>query len=615
MVKIVNSFKNLTIEKNIIEDNSFILTNKKGSYTYFAEKPESRYQGVFFFDNFNMYKVIENINLIDSKAIIEIRNNFYSIDRKRKSTVESFFMPYSLNSLVYKLNKEKEIEITLDVKESYDNRIWGRYYNIFVEKGCIVVEFTKSTDRREDNSDGIEEYKVYLAIKWGTKNHQKIEKWVERYYKLDEQRNSIPFTRYVFCALKLKGKKFVFSISKDKENAIKECKYVFSTSDKLKQKQKKYFVDNILKNKIKHIKNKDRKFAYISAMNSLESLIINYGKEHGILAGLPWFFHFWSRDTVISSKSLFFKQKIRKKVLFDVLNTLQDNGRVVNIYCGSGPGGGFEPAPANTADATGWTFFRVYELYKKKKLTTREIEFVKRVLLKSIKLSKQYLTKEGFEINNDLETWMDTSINGIDTRLGIRIEIQALRLNMYKFAYGLTKHKKYKNEEIELRKNVREKFWNGEILADGINDFTIRPNIFIAAYVYPNLLTKKEWIKCFENALTSLWLKFGGLSTIDKRHYLFTDHHTGENNKSYHRGDSWFWLNNLAALVLHNLDKNKFKKYINKILKASTNEILWGGAISHHSELSSASNLKSQGCLMQAWSNAMYIELINELYK
>ena len=89
--------------------------------------------------------------------------------------------------------------------------------------------------------------------------------------------------------------------------------------------------------------------------------------------------------------------------------------------------------------------------------------------------------------------------------------------------------------------------------------------------------------------------------------------YTGENNKSYHRGDSWFWINNLAALVLYKLDKNKFKKYIDKILKASTEEILWKGAISHHAELSSASKLKSQASLMQAWSSAMYVELIREM--
>ena len=159
-----------------------------------------------------------------------------------------------------------------------------------------------------------------------------------------------------------------------------------------------------------------------------------------------------------------------------------------------------------------------------------------------------------------------------------------------------------------------QKFWNGKILADGLNDFTIRPNIFIAAYVYPEFLPREKWETCFENALKSLWLNWGGLSTIDKGHPLFTNESTGEDIKSYHRGDSWFWINDLAALVLNKINKNKFKQNIKKITEASTEEILWKGCIGCHSELSSAKELSSKGCFNQAWSNAMYAEMVDEIF-
>jgi len=598
MVKIVHSFKNLTIEKNVKEDISFILTNKKGSYVYLAEKPESKYQGMFFFNNFWMYKVIENINLIDNKATTEIKNNFYSIDRKRKNTVESFFMPYGSNSLVYELNKKKEIEITLDVKKSYDNRIWGRYYEILEEKDCIVIKFTKKTDNREDSSDEIKEYVIYLVIKSKNNNFDKIEKWVKRYYKLDEQRNSIPFTRYVFCALKLKGEKFVFSISKDKENAIKECKYIFSTSDKLKQKQKKYFVDNILKNKVGYIKNKKIKFAFISAIHSLDNLTINFNKNYFVLAGLPWFFQIWARDELISLKALMLMKKnyIAKNILNRQIADIKDDSTISNKNNNS----------TNSADALGWLFKRLEDF---KKLSREKIKLPNK---KSKNIVDPLVTKytlNNFAINYANETWMDSL-----GRSGVRIEIQALRSSIYQMLHSLTKQKIYKYLEEKLKNNIKEKLWNEKCLYDGLNDTTIRPNVFIAYYIYPNLLTKKQWIKCFETILKALWLEWGGIATIDKNNPSFCNEHTGEIAKSYHNGDSWFWINNLAALVLYKLDKNKFRRYINKILKASTNEILWKGAISQHSELSSASNLKSQGCLMQAWSNAMYIELVSEMF-
>ncbi|HLC65627.1 MAG TPA: amylo-alpha-1,6-glucosidase, partial [Candidatus Nanoarchaeia archaeon] len=89
----------------------------------------------------------------------------------------------------------------------------------------------------------------------------------------------------------------------------------------------------------------------------------------------------------------------------------------------------------------------------------------------------------------------------------------------------------------------------------------------------------------------------------------------GENPKSYHNGDSWFWLNNLAALVMYGVDKKKFKQDIDAIIKSSTEDILWNGAIGHHSELSSASTQKAEGCLAMAWSSAMFVELIEETKK
>ena len=209
---------------------------------------------------------------------------------------------------------------------------------------------------------------------------------------------------------------------------------------------------------------------------------------------------------------------------------------------------------------------------------------------------------------------MDTEFEK-DNRKGVRVEIQALRLNMYKLMFELTQNQKYKVFENILKMRIKGKFWNGKTLADGLNDFTIRPNVFIAAYVYPELLTIREWEICFESSLKSLWLDWGGVSTIDKNSPLFTETSTGENIKSYHRGDSWFWINNLAALTLHKTNKIKFKNQVQKIIDASAEEILWKGCIGCHSELSSAKELSSKGCFSQAWSNAMFMELIEEAFQ
>lgn len=569
-MKVVHSLGKFKIEKNIKDEVSFILANKIGSYCYFASKLSSRYQGVFFNDNFRMYKVIEDIRLTNAPPIKELKNNFFNVERKRQSVIESFFMPHGFNSAVYELSKEGEIELVLDIRESYSNPDFGRFYEIFEENEKIIIKY------KQEN-----EFECYLAIS-GYLGYEKTQKWFEQHYELDKQRNSLPYDKYVFSALKIKLSQLILSFSFNKEKAIKENDFILSKLYKLKHKQKTAIMNIVNKNKriLGKIKDREAKLAYICALNSLNNLVVNINGNVGVYAGLPWLFQFWARDEAISLESIkyFEKKEIIRKILLRLIDNTKEN-RILNKY----PGGDIY-----TIDAVGWILKRVHDL-NKSLLKNNNIKSILGNLDSSI------------AVNDKNETWMDS----LD-RANARIEIQALKLFMLKLGN--------KNKfEMELKNKVREKFWNGKFLKDCIDDETIRPNIFIAAYIYPELLSNEEWVVCFEYALKKLWLGWGGLSTIDKSNTLFSSRHTGEIIVSYHNGDSWFWLNNLAALTLYKTGKKKFAGYIKKILNASKSEILWKGVISHHAELSPASLFGSEGCLMQAWSSAMFIELINRM--
>lgn len=648
----------LSVNKDIEDDAGFLLTNKRGGYCSFFCRQSSRYHGLFYFDNksMKMYKFIESIEIAGHDDVSHLKNGFYFAERKKGDVIETFVMPKGFNSMIYELNSENEIDLILDCKDSYDNREWGRFYEIYREEDCIIVRFIKKTNLKEDSSDGKEEFCLYLAIKSDNNFYERNDKWVERNYIDDEQRNSPPFKRHVYNALRLKGKKFVFSISKSKNSAVKESDFVFNNSNELKQKEKEHFF-NMLKNEnIKKIITNNRiskefKIAYVSAANSLNNLILEGKSNPGIFAGLPWFFQFWSRDTLISLKSLSkINKSLAEKILLKYLEMINDDGRLMNII------GQHSSKLLGSADAAGWLFLRCSHLIdkiskdkeainsikksmywiKQSKLASAKIikEYIKRCnsliskkenqyykllydiensLDKSINGLMKFRTKDNFDFNETKETWMDTDFGG-DGRKGIRVEVQALRLDMYKLGFELAQNHKYKVLENTLKIKLKQKFWNGMILADGLDDWTIRPNVFLAAYVYPELLSNKEWETCFDNALKSLWLGWGGLSTIDRNNKLFTEIHTGENNKSYHRGDSWFWINNLAAMQLNKINKEKFKKQIQKIISASTEEILWKGCIGCASELSSARELSSHGCFNQAWSSAMFVEMVDEVF-
>lgn len=545
------------IKKNKIEKEgqaSVCLTNKTGGFCYFDN---SRFGGLFFYFK-ELFKTLQDFK--HDEKIIGIENHFSHIIRHRESFFEK--ITFYDNVLEYTTNKDKNITLQFDCKKNYDNIEFGKFYNISKENNLIIIKFIQEN-----------EYEFFIAI--DCNNPEFIQKWTEVSFDYDQKRNSPPFTWYIYDAIKCSSKKIRISAGLTKDDAIKH----------LKSKEKKSEMKLISKIDL------PTSFAYACAKNSLDSLNCTIGNTKGIYAGLPWFFQFWTRDEAISTDN--------KKILLQQIKTILPNGRVPNIRKHNYPG-----SPLGSADGVGWSFFRLSQC----KLTKEETEFVKSKLIYSL---NKLNFESDFVINGPLETWMDTGND--DVRSGARIEIQALTLAMLSFAYKLTKDEKYKEQEEKMTEHVRNNFWKGKVLADGLGDFTIRPNIFIAYYVYPNLLTQNEWKTCFKNALDSLWLNWGGLSTIDKENNLYQSIHTGENNKSYHRGDSWYWINNLAAICMYKVDKNFFEEYISKIKEASTNEILWYGMLGHHAEISDSSKQRSKGCKCQAWSAKMYIELIDEL--
>jgi glycogen debranching enzyme len=598
-----NAGKGVVSERTVDEPVSFLLSNRIGGFALFGL--DSRYRGAFFSLESSLFKIIDDIRIVGEPR--RLINNFWNFERIVGKVRERFFMPMRTNTLVYELSDSAPISVVLDAREPYDNRQWGRNYDISLEGKRVIVHFTKMHDHRDGDAGQGEEYSLYLVIK-GDKNLacKKIEEWKRESYELDRKRNSHPFERYVYQAMELVAKKIVFSASRDRQQAIRQADQVFKSLAKLKVAQ--MGSESFSPNKFS---DREIGFALACALNSLSSLHVEETNLESIHAGLPWFFQLWLRDEVVSLRAMMLKGQFElvKKILLRELESILPNGRLPNRL------------PANelaSADAIGWHFKRWHDfigLLMKKGLLAHYFD-KKELIAITFRLKKAMdsllanCTRDGLAINGAHETWMDSL-----AREGSCIEIQALQLCIYSLMFKLTADPADKKRLESLKEKVREKFWNGSCLCDAVGDPTIRPNVFVAAYLYPDLLKKEEWEKCFETVLSRLWLGFGGLSTVDKSSSFFCPHHTGENPSSYHNGDSWFWINNLAAIVLHRTSKEKFQTYIKSILDASTAEILWKGAVGSHAELSSAAELRSEGCLSQAWSNAMYIELVYELFQ
>lgn len=601
-MKLVHVLNSRAVEREVsnAEEPGFFLSNNIGGFAHFSAQNSSKYQGFFAKIGNRHFKILEGINAASEEKVATVENAGYSAVLYRGSFYESFFMPQKRNCLVYESSIELPVELSFDIMKANDFRQWGRHYSSEEKENAVVIKFTKKTDSREDGSSGIIEYDIFVAVMHDGFVSSLNGEWIRRSYSLDARRNSAS-ERYVYRAAAITAKTFVISAAESAEAAMKEADAAFKSVDRLKKESKAHY-GRLCKSLPKQGSGKEEAaMAANAAAIALDKLKI----PSGIYAGLPWFFQEWSRDGLVSCVA--FPAAERKKVVLKHLGRILDDGRLPNIEAGK-----YSGSPIGCADSVGWLFRRASDLYYEKKLAAAEAKKLKLALKKSIDGLLRFHSKNGFITNEKNETWMDTSFND-DGRKGVCIEIQAMQLSMYGLMHRLLREKTYLLLEKSLRQNVRKFFWNGSFLADRLNDYTIRPNIFIAAYIYPQLLSKKEWETCITNALEKLWLEWGGIATIDKSHPNFRSSHTGETNESYHRGDSWFWINNLAAIVMNNINRVKFNPYIRKIAAASANDILWKGAIGCASELSSAKEQRAEGCLNQAWSNATFVKLVKRL--
>lgn len=559
--------------------------DKNGGYTTIPQNSESKYHGVFFAEEENLIKVLDEIRFVKKKTFQKEQQDLSQGIRFWKDGTEEKFC-FDHGVFAYEKNTDDEVEILLDLKKSYDNRVFGRHYVVSEEthrlkkttkiQKKIRVDFTKKNDERDENG---EEYSfsfwIFLDAPFVLEK-----KWIPQKYPLDAHREGGDGERYAFLLLRTSAKKIFISKTPDmKKFSIPLRKKTLSEVD--------------------------------IAKNALLNLFSKMHGRDGILAGHPWFFQYWTRDEAISTKGLFLagKKEEAKVILLNAIRSVDESGRIPNRIPG---------ADLSSADGVGWVFFRLRELFEQGVLHPKEIQEVKKYLTLSLSRMEDSLLQNGLFVNSRLETWMDTDFHE-DDRRGKRIEIQALTLEMYRFLSLLTKSKDAKKKENALREKIREVFWNGSYLRDGSEDDMIRPNLFLAYYLSPDILSAEEWKTCFSTVLPKLWCEWGGLTTLDRDHPLFCKAHTGQNNKSYHRGDSWYFLNNIVGICFLRLCQQQanpfFLECAQKIFQASRRDLLELGAKGGASEISSADHQTSEGCWNQAWSNATFLEFAEEIQR
>lgn len=563
-----------------VDNPHFLLSDHGSSIFLGARTNDSSWSGISFL-SLQDFKVTKTIHAFTPEVIptrLEVADT--CVTRSSESFQETFFMHDQL--ACYYTQGSSEVAVEVDVRLVDDYAVEGREHEAtLLSTNPTVVRFSNSKGSFllvSTASVTLENQWVKRATPYDNKRSGRPSWWVQRRAVIHAREG----TRTVICP----------------ERRRIEAQHVLRTAHLWKRSQ-----------------HAQGDAALVHAKSSLEGLLTKTPTgEASVLAGLPWFFQIYTRDEAIAVGGLLAQGKyyLASRILLREIAIILSDGLIPNRFPHSETG---------SADGVGWAFLRLREVFWRSRDTLRDEQwlFVRRQLVSSLTRLREQRVREGFVYNESQETWMDTTGGTSDTRSGARIEIQALTLNMIRFCAELYEYMQedssvYRDWEEELCSQVRAQFYNSQkhLLADGLGDWRVRPNVFIAYYAYDSLLSNAAWKEVFSNVVERLFLSWGAFASIDPSDELFCSEHLGEDDRSYHRGDAWYFLSNLAAVCLLRVSDD-FLPVARSVYAAARRDLLWAGACGHCSEISGAARQDAFGCWSQTWSASTFIELAASL--
>lgn len=406
---------------------------------------------------------------------------------------------------------------------------------------------------------------------------------------------------------------------------------LISIEDTKGKNASKLFEDQIKRKKklISHLDKSDD-FGKILTL-AADTFIVERAKNlKTIIAGYPWFSD-WGRDTMIALPGLCLTTKRfedAKKILLAFAKAT-DKGMIPNRFPDEG-----EHPEYNTVDATLWYFHAINEY----KLATNDTDFVFKELYPVLKdIIEWHIkgTRYGIKVDSDglllagevgtQLTWMDAKVDDwvVTPRQGKAVEINALWYNalciMAEFSTELADKKSadmYQKMASKAKKSFNEIFINErgslfDVVDNTLKDNAIRPNMAIAVSL-PNSMLDKKTSKCIldeveKHLLTNRGLR--SLSTDDKQYVPYYQGAQLQRDGSYHQGTVWSWTVGAYLQGLLNVEGEKAKPKIKKILKSFESHLFEAG-IGNVSEIfdGNAPHL-SKGCMAQAWGVAEWLRI------
>lgn len=582
--------------------NSFFLSNSKNAFlNYSVKKIFDKTQGYSLYFDFlkEEFKILDEIVLdgVENFNTVEIYEN--SVKRFFQKDGLEFYDNFFLNEegiLLYSTNFLGDLLIDFDIRRRDEFDKFGRFYSIVEQrKDYIIFKYELKSKKG---------FTIYFGVKHNNLEVIENNSWVLKDYTYTKLRNS-EFNIYVYRSLKLKGeeKKLAFYASFDKDDLISklESETNFQNNEIILEDLNNF---KILLPEIHHL-------TYTQAKKTKTYL----KRDNQYLAGGLWFSDVWIRDYLVGLSADFNSEDKNNtaKGLIKILRLInKETGKLTRIE---------KKGALDSFDGVFWLGKRIFDfskLFGFEQFTPEQQEEIFETLYSSWdKIFNENWDYQTNTLNVEYgDSWMDT----IELKHPMDMHIQLLGFTSYLIYFARVLNKNLEEQHLGvvesfLSEIFKQHFYKDNLLIDEINSSNYSCNIFLAYYFYKDLFSSMVWEEIFDNALQKLQTTWGGIASVNENHPQFQPFYTGENNLSYHRGDVWYWITALCGVVLNDLNKEKYYQTITEILDCLTNDILTLGCIGSGSELSSYKQQEARGNLVQLWSNTVFMELINDIYK
>jgi hypothetical protein len=590
------------------ESKSDVIFLKNGDLWFFlSQKKKSRYFGCFIFyhnqalrflDDIDFKDEIYEINILSpSEAIIYFKNNQAYLNLTRDS-LEITFSSY------------QELKITFDIKAIFDNDPFKR--KIKIEKissvSFLIEEFFEG--------QGF----IKLLIEADSPlNFQEV--WKEKFFDFDFQRNSPPFNWYIFDGIYGKVREIKIKVVFPETRT--DADYTRTNADKSNLPgfspdtipgYKPDISGNHPGNLSGRYPGKNTESLREPVLNFLLSHLNSLFLDNYLPAGFSWFYENWYRDELLS---MFLLTQINSDSIYPNNNRINypNNRPNENIFgqhsgkvFGHNSGNNSSLRESASEERIKFYLYNLENIWDKNKpngflaadtFLLFLLNLPQDLFLVHFNLLEGYLQKwqEKFNLDNlpSYSTWMDT----LERKNALEIDVLYLK--------ALRRFAKVNKNYVSLANHLKER------IVKKIKENPIDVNLVFAFLFLEDIFTLNEWRNFFEKLLKENYLLWGGLATLPLNDPKFLDEDGGEKANAYHRGDSWYFLNNLLAYSLAKIDFKKFKNFIQKIIESSFFDLFFDGALGWSSEISSAKERRSEGSLVQTWSIASLVFLLSFL--